>query len=310
MTSISFGMSAAVSRQSPEMLRRLALVFAVLLVPWAALPSGAAPQQVLVVYPFAVTGSAAPELGVQLSAKIAAEITQLGGVKVVIGSASTKPADYRSDAQKLGADLYFTGSIQPVFTSYSAIEQLVSTRSGVVAWSVMFQFRDIDDVVGQGSRVRDVLFAAAATPTPGATGVELITPAPLSGFAILPLAGSAFDADRVFATQALVTALQAHGYKVSLVNGTATQDPAGNSVVLCTRTGAQTLITGTLDTTSVTTSGTTPAQTTAHVSLQLYDCRTHAFAGQSTVVNHIAPGANDAITGAIQDAVSALPAPS
>ena len=107
------------------MLRRLALVLAVLVVPLAALPSGAA-TQVLVVYPFAVSGSASPDLGVQLSAKIAAEITALGGIKVVLGAASTKPADYRSAAQAAGADLYFSGSIQPVFTSYSAIEQLVS----------------------------------------------------------------------------------------------------------------------------------------------------------------------------------------
>jgi hypothetical protein len=310
MASISFGMSAAVSRQSPEMLRRLAIVLAVLLVPLAALPSGAA-TPVLVVYPFAGTGSTPPELGAQLSAKIAAEITALGGIKVVLGAASTKPADYRSAAQAAGADLYFSGSIVPVFTNYSAIEQLVSTRSGIVAWSVAFQFRSVDDVAGQGSVVRDVLLAALATPAPGAaaTGVELITPAPISGFAVLPLAGSAFDADRQFATQALVTALQQHGYKVSQVNGSATLDPAGNSVTLCTTTGAQTLITGTLDTTSVATSG-APAQTTAHVSLQPYDCRVHKFAPQATVVNHIAPVANDAIRGAVDDAVSALPAPS
>ncbi|MGA2396076.1 MAG: hypothetical protein ABSH03_22295 [Candidatus Lustribacter sp.] len=294
------------------MLRRLAIVLAVLLLPLVALPSSAA-TPVLVVYPFAVSGAAPPELGVQLSAKIAAEIAALGGVKVVLGAASTKPADYRSAARAAGADLYFSGSIVPVFTNYSAIEQLVSTRSGVVAWSVMFQFHGLDDVTGQGSRVRDVLMAANATPSPGpaASGVELITPPPpLSGFAVLPLAGSAFDDDRQFATQSLMAALQQHGYNVSAVTGTATLDPAGNTVVLCTRTGAQTLIMGTLDTTSVATSGAATAQTTAHVSLQLYDCRKHAFAPQATVVNHIAPVAHDAIGGAVQDAVSALPAPS
>lgn len=290
------------------MLRRLALVFAVLLVPLAAFPAaGATP--VLVVYPFAGTGSTPPGLGAQLSAKIAAEITALGGIKVVLGSASTKPADYRSAAQAAGADLYFSGSIVPVFTNYSAIEQLVSTRSGVVAWSVMFQFRNLDDVSGEGSRVRDVLLAAQATPTPGASGIPLITPAPLSGFAVLPLAGSAFDDARQSATQALVAALKQHGYNVSMVNGTATEDPAGNSVVLCTRTGAQTLITGTLDTNSIATPG-AAAQTTARVSLQLYDCRLHAFAPHAIVVSHIAPVASDAIAGAVQDAVSALPAPS
>ena len=292
------------------MLRRLLIGLAVLLVPFAALPSGAA-TPVLVVYPFAVNGSTAPDLGAQLSAKIAAEITSLGGIKVVIGAASTKPADYRSAAQAAGADMYFSGSIVPVFTSYSAIEQLVSTRSGVVAWSTMFQFRDVADVVGEGALVRDVLMRAAATPSPDpkATGIELITPPPLSGFAVLPLAGSAFDDDRQFATQALVDSLGQHGDKVVTVNGSATTDPAANSVALCTRTGVQSLITGTLDTTRVEVVGPS-MQTTAHVSLELYDCRAHAFAPQAIVVNHIAPVTNDAIRGAVEDAVSALPSPS
>jgi hypothetical protein len=44
--------------------------------------------------------------------------------------------------------------------------------------------------------------------------------------------------------------------------------------------------------------------------LHTYDCRTHSFGSQPTVVNHIAPIANDAIRGAVEDAVSAFPAPS
>ena len=86
-------------------------------------------------------------------------------------------------------------------------------------------------------------------------------------------------------------------------------DPTNNSVALCTTTSAQSLIWGTLDTTRVAT-GAAPAQTTAHISLQTYDCGKHALNLQPTVVNHIAPVATDAIRGAVQDAVSAFPAPS
>jgi hypothetical protein len=44
--------------------------------------------------------------------------------------------------------------------------------------------------------------------------------------------------------------------------------------------------------------------------LQAYDCRAHALDLQPTIVNHIAPVANDAIRGAIEDAISAFPSPS
>jgi TolB-like protein len=292
------------------MLRRLLVALAVLVVPLAALPLSAAPP-VLVVYPFAVTGSAPEDLGSRVSGKIAAEVTKLGGVNVVIGSATAKPADYRAAARAAGADLYFSGSISPVFTNFSAIENLVSTRSGTVIWSASFQFRNVDDIAGQGTQVRDALMHDSATPTPGtaAAGLDLITPAPMSGFAVLAVTGSAGDDDRAIAHQALIDALQQRGSHVVTATGSAASDPTDNSVALCTTTGARTLVWGTLDTTRVATTGTT-AQTTAHIALQTYDCGAHALNLQPTVVNHIAPLAADAIRGAVQDAVSAFPAPS
>jgi TolB-like protein len=292
------------------MLRRLLVALAVLVVPLAALPLSAAPP-VLVVYPFAVSGSTPDDLGSRVSAKIAAEVTALGGVSVNLGAATAKPADYRAAARAAGADLYFSGSILPVGTNFSAIENLVSTHSGTVVWSKMFQFRNVDDIAGQGAQVRDALMHDSATPTPGtaAAGLDLITPAPMSGFAVLTVTGSAADDDRAIARQAIIDTLQQRGSRVVTASGSAAADPTNNSVALCTTTGVRTLIWGTLDTTRVAT-GSTTAQTTAHISLQTYDCQSHSLSLQPTIVNHIAPAGADAIRGAVQDAISAFPAPS
>ena len=291
------------------MLRRLLTVLAGLLVPLCALPSGAA-TRVLVVYPFAVGGTAPEEMGRQIADKIGAEITALGGVQVIRGAPATKPADYRTAAQAAGAEYYYSGSIVPVFTTYSAIENLVSTRTGTVMWSVTIHFKTLAEVTGEGQRVRTEFFRGE-TPPPSvaASGAALVTPPPMSGFAVLPVTGSAADADKLFATHAIVEALQQRGYHVVTVTSANAIDPVTNGPEACTTTGAQGLIVGALDTSRVATLG-TEAQTTAHVSLRAYDCRSHALDAQATVVNHIASVANDAINGAVVDAVSAFPSPS
>ncbi|HEV8020270.1 MAG TPA: hypothetical protein VGP41_03335 [Candidatus Lustribacter sp.] len=291
------------------MLRRLLTALAVAVALFVALPSTAA-TPVLVIYPFATNGTGPEDMGQKLSARIADEIKALGGIAVVVGAASAKPADYRSAARAAGADVYFSGSIVPVAGSYSAIEQLVSTHSGVVVWSSSLQFRAVDDVTGQGAVVRNELLRSLATPSPNITvaAVDLITSPALSGLAVLPVTGSALDGDKAYAQRALVETLQHRGFKATPWTGTGSFDPLTNGVTLCATTGAQTLIAGALDTTRAGVPG--AVQTTAHVSLQTYDCSKHALAQQATVVNHIEPIANDAIRGAIEDAVSAFPAPS
>jgi TolB-like protein len=292
------------------MLRRLFAVLAGLLVPLCALPSSAA-TPTLVVYPFAVNGAMPDGLGNQLSDKIAAEIKALGGVNVIRGAASTKPADYRAAAQAAGADVYFSGSIVPIFNQFSAIENLVSTHSGTVVWSVSIQFRSIADVIGQGARVRDELYHGAPAPPAGiaANGASLITSPPMSGYAVLPVTGSASSADRTYALNAIVDALKSRGHNVAPVTSANAIDPITGGALVCTTSGAQTLVVGSLDTTRVATSGTTP-QTTAHIDLRTFDCRSHELDLKPTVVNHIAPVADDAIRGAVDDAISAFPAPS
>ena len=295
------------------MLRRRFAALAVLLVPLGALPASAA-APTLVVYPFAVDGSAPAALGAKLADQIAAEVAALGGIRVVYGNPSTKPAGYRAAARAAGADNYFSGSIIPIGTSYSAIEQLVSTQSGTVNWSVTIHFRTLDEVNGQGARVRDVLLRNAAPPAAAAVaapGPSRVTPAPapVAGYAVLPVTGSARRRDRQYALRAIVETLQQRGFTAVTVTSSAAIDPAADGAAVCSRTDARTLIAGTLDTTSVAEPGSAP-QTTAHVALRTYDCRAQALRAQATVVNHIAPVANDAIRGAVEDAISAFPAPS
>jgi hypothetical protein len=128
----------------------------------------------------------------------------------------------------------------------------------------------------------------------------------MNGYAVLPVTGSALEGDRAYAQRAILETLQRHGSSAAAVTS-ATAVPDGAAI--CTSSGVRTVIAGTLDTTRVATNGAAP-QTTAHLSLQTYDCRARSLDLQPTVVNRIAPIANDAIRGAIEDAISAFPSPS
>jgi hypothetical protein len=307
------------------MLRRLFVVLVAVLAPCVVLPASAA-NRTLVVYPFSVNGTVPEELGTQMTDKIAGEITSLGGIDVVRGAASAKPAEYQAAARAAGADVYFSGSIVPVGTAYSAIERLVSTRSGTVVWAVTTTFRSLADVIGQGSRVRDELLrgeaspppvASAASPSPSApaagtslvtpaAGRSLVTPPPMNGYAVLPITGSALEGDRAYAQRAILETLQHRGSTAVAAKSTTT---VPDGAAICATSGARTIIVGTLDTTRVAASGAAP-QTTAYLTLQVYDCLAHTLDPHRTVASHIAPIANDAIRAAIEDAVSAFPAPS
>jgi TolB-like protein len=147
------------------MLRLLCAMFVALLIVPAA-PARAA-ERVLVVFPFAVRESI-PEIdGAAITDRIAAEITALGGLKVVRGATSA-PGDYRAQARAAGADLYFTGIVAAIGNTYSAIEQLVTTRGGTVVWSTTMNFRSVADIRGEGARVHDEVLRGA-TPPPAPT---------------------------------------------------------------------------------------------------------------------------------------------
>jgi TolB-like protein len=145
------------------MLRPFLVAFAAVLVALGG-SSASAAQPVLVVYPFAVNGATPDGLGAQISDHVAAEMIALGGVTIVRGAVGAKPADYRTQARAAGAEVYYSGSIVPVGARYSAIEQLVSTHSGLILWSTTMQFQSADDVTGEGARIRAELLRGTTPP--------------------------------------------------------------------------------------------------------------------------------------------------
>jgi TolB-like protein len=117
--------------------------------------SAAAP--ILVVYPLAIAGSVPAAMGQAFADRVATEVTAAGGISVVHGDTAAKPAEYRTAAKAAGATVYFSGSIAPVGSRFAAIEQLVSTKGGIVVWSQTIQFQTLADLNGEGTRIRDTL---------------------------------------------------------------------------------------------------------------------------------------------------------
>jgi TolB-like protein len=138
----------------------LRIAFAVLagFVLLTAAPVRAA-DPILVVFPFAQNEGIGAGLGAAVVDKIATELTAAGGVTVVRGSLTAKPAQYRALARAAGADFYLSGSIAAVGVSYSAIEQLVTTGAGIAMFSTTFAFHTVDDVHGEGEKIRDAVVA-------------------------------------------------------------------------------------------------------------------------------------------------------
>ena len=155
------------------MLRLMSALCAGFFVLVVSVPAGAA-DRTLVVFPFTVPATVTGINGTEMTDRIAAEVAALGGVRIVKGSTTAKPDEYRAEARAVGSDLYFTGSVVQVFSSYSAILQLVTTRGGTVIWSTTMNFRNVADIKGEGSRIHDEVLRGA-TPRPY---VESPPPAP------------------------------------------------------------------------------------------------------------------------------------
>ncbi len=133
----------------------LALVTGCLLAVSAfALPAGADVPAIMF-FPFGISGNAPETLRTEVPTKIGDEMVSLGGIRVVPASATTTPATYRSAAKAAGADIYLTGQIAPVGSSFSIIEQVVSTRSGLTLFATTATFHTLDDLAGEGIRLHD-----------------------------------------------------------------------------------------------------------------------------------------------------------
>lgn len=130
--------------------------------PFRATAAVADPQGSLVVFPFATIGGVDPAAGSGLAVKLADEIGSLGGVHVVKMTGSDAGASLGERARKAGADFYLSGSVAAVGSSANMLEQLVSTRSGVIVWSNTVHLVHYLDELGQGEIVREAFLAQSA----------------------------------------------------------------------------------------------------------------------------------------------------
>jgi TolB-like protein len=291
--------------------RRLLAVLAVLLVASLALPARAAAKPSIEFFPFVAGNGVPPALGAAIAQKIATDLTAVGGVGVMVGDPATQPVDFRVTARNAGADAYLTGSLVSVGTnSYAGIEQLVSARSGVLIWSRALTFRSVDDLTGNGQILHDLLLVAPAAPSTAGTLPTDATPAPgaaaaaqFGGILVLPADGTASRSERDVATQAVTDAVKHLGFQII-----AMPRRSGASSGLCSTTHARLLVATRLETARGVLQAGGPQQTTAIVSMTVFNCQTDALDPNPVAVNRVAPETNDAIRGAVTDALVLLPA--
>ena len=139
----------------------------------------------LVIFPLRTTEGTDPTPGSGYATTLGTALGALGGVNVVMGNSATAPADYLRVAKLNGGDFYFMGSIAPpVRNAATVIEQIVSTRSGVVVWSGTAYITGQDDILNQAPVVKQALFAyttrayAQVLNSPPPKPLRVTTPAP------------------------------------------------------------------------------------------------------------------------------------
>lgn len=288
------------------LVRGMLAVLAALLVGSFAFPAGAAPAPTVVVFPFSVGDSVPANLAIDVANKIATELTAAGGVNVVRGDPTAKLRDYRAIADAAGADGYLTGSIVSVgANTYAGLEQLVGARSGVLVWSNTISFRSIDDIVGVGKTLHDLLLNTGAPQTAGTLPVTpTATPVPqYAGIVVLPVDGTASRTEKDVAQQAVTDAIKHLGFYVVPMPRKSQAD-AG----LCVATHAKLLLSTRLETRRGVPAGGGPAQTTAIVSFAAYDCSTDMLDPNPIALDRVAPDGSLAIRTAVNDALILLPA--
>ena len=141
------------------------------------------PPPVLIVYPFSVNGDAQKESGSRLAVLIGTQIAKLGGVTVKPAPPGTQRVDFLTVARAQNADYYLSGYVTPIGDEVTVVEQLVSTETGVIAFSNTAQIKTYEETAGQGDLLRQALlrhqsrnvtaYEQLATPSPA-------TPTPMT----------------------------------------------------------------------------------------------------------------------------------
>lgn len=243
----------------------------------------------VIVYPLEASSS---DLNREDSARIATTLaTQIalgGEVKVIPPKAGVERANYLADARSVGANYYVTGFVTPLGNGASVVEQVVSTISGTLVFSVTNYITSLNDIASQGDQLRlgildrgtRALQAFQAPPPPDTTpapepsngtqtsinkifshkkGAAIVaeTPPKDATVAILTVGGSADSEHRSAAAKAIAAAFERDGRHAVIV----TADAPSNDV--CTANKATSLVAAWLD---------TPANANAALRMIAYDC--------------------------------------
>jgi hypothetical protein len=225
----------------------------------------------VVVYPLASSSSLDRETTAQISTTLATQIALGGAIKVVPPKSGVDRANYLADARSLGANYYVTGFATPLGNGASIVEQVVSTTSGTLVFSVTNYITTLAEIVAQGDTLRQGIIerssrgiAAFTAPTPApapeaSSGSDLnvnrilgkkkpsaatvaLAPPENTTLAILAVGGTAAFDQRTATAQAIVAAFERAGRHAVIV------DAAEPSNALCSASKASALVATWLDT--------------------------------------------------------------
>ena len=281
---------------------------------------------IVIVYPF--VGSSADldrEASARIATTLATQIALDGKVKVIPAKSGVERDQFLADARSVGANYYVTGFVTPLGRGASVVDQVVSTTSGTMVFSVSDFITAYADVVNQGDRLRNAILeratrgiqAFAAPPPPAATpepepsrgtdvnvlnlskkakkrsGPAALTLPPNATAAILATGGSADSDARTETGTALALALQRGGRHGTIV----TADQPSNDVCATNKAAAQ--IASWLDARP----GAIHADASASLRVVVYDCS--GAVGFDKTFKALGAGTQDALSTAAFDAMSA-----
>jgi len=243
----------------------------------------------VIVYPLEASSSSLNrEDSARIAAVLATQIALGGGIKVIPPKAGVERANYLSDARSVGANYYVTGFVTPLGNGASVVDQVVSTTSGTLVFSVTNYITSIDDIASQGDQLRAGILdrgaraiqAFQAPPPPDQTpapepsngtqaninnifgrkkGPASVAEAPPRGstIGILTIGGSADFDHRSAAAKSIAAALENSGRHGVIVNA---DEPSAN---VCAAYKTTSLVGAWLD---------TPANANATLRMVAFDC--------------------------------------
>ncbi len=279
------------------MRRYLLAVFACLSVALIAAAPAFTFVPTVIVYPLASSPELDREANARIVGTLATQIAQGGSVKVVPAKTGVDRQNYLADARSVGANYYVTGFMTPLGSGASVVEQVVSTTSGTLVFSVTNYITNLAEIADQGDQLRAGILERASrgiqafaapppsnsTPEPQATnGADVnvnkllhrrnapaaaavaLAPPPNATLAILAIGGAADADQRAAAATAIAGAFQQAGRKAVIVTATAPSN------AVCTSNDATSLVEAWLDTPP-------PNAANANSTLRLiaYDCAGH-----------------------------------